>query len=198
MPGLDPRPIILCSSCAPPGRARQLPAVRADQGCGPAGLPSGAAMISPAVEPSFCGRLGNTRGATDSCTKMLLAWGLSPPRFFRPGRPYSGHCGQKGAQDLYRKCCRKPKPPSPGGPPSHPARPAGPESQRPAPAGFCVLLSWIVPAPDPSISATFSLRGVTTFSYHFCPKRGSFLTLTLALVLVLALALNSLAAYLIM
>ena len=175
---MTPRPIFSAFLRPAEAHARQLPAVRADQGCGPAGLPFGAAMISPAVESCFCGRLGNARGATDSCTKMLPAWGLSLPHLFRPGLSCSGHCGQKGAQDLNRKCCRKPKPPSPGGPPSHPARPAGLGSQRPAPGRLsCPLLSSPVldhPAPAPPVSATFSLRGVTAFSYHFCPEKSLF------------------------
>ena len=56
---------------------------------------------------------------------MLPAWGLSLPHLFRPGRACSGHCGQKGAQDLYRKCCRRPKSPSSGGPPRMPQRQGG-------------------------------------------------------------------------
>ena len=137
--GFDPRPIF--SALLRPAEGPRPPVARRPgrSRLRPYGLPFGAAMISPAVEPCSCGRLGNARGATDSCTKMLPAWDLSPPHPLRPGRPCSSHCGQKGAQDLYRKCCCKPKPPSPGGPPSHPARPAGPGSQRPAPAGFDAL-----------------------------------------------------------
>ena len=111
LPGIDPRPIIFCSSCAPPaarrpGRSRLRP-------CGASLRRS---HDQPCRRTLICGRLGNARGATDSCTKMLPAWGLSPPHLFRPGRSCIGHCGQKGAQDLYRKCCRKPNPPLRGDP----------------------------------------------------------------------------------
>jgi len=82
----------------------------------PFGLPYGAAMISPAVEPCFCGRLGNARGATDSCTKMLRAWGVSQPCFSRPGISCDVHCGRTGAQDLSRKCCAGLNPPLRGDP----------------------------------------------------------------------------------
>lgn len=114
--GLDPRPIIFVS---PLPRESPTPASRRRLGRSrlrPFGLPFGAAMISPAVEPCFCGRLGNARGATDSCTKMLRSWGVSLPRFSRPGISCGVHCGQTGAQDLSRKCCAGLNPPLRGDP----------------------------------------------------------------------------------
>jgi hypothetical protein len=146
----------------------------------PFGLPFGAAMISPAVEPCFCGRLGNARGATDSCTKMLRAWGVSLPPFSRPGISCGGHCGQTGGSGSIPKMLRRPKPPSPRGPPKQQRGPAGHTQEagtlpRPAPVP---LLPQFLPVTTKKIpcgpSNTFSYCGVTGFSCRFGRKWGIF------------------------
>jgi hypothetical protein len=43
-------------------------------------LPNARPSAGSRLRPCFCGCLGNARGATASCTKMLPAWGVSQPR----------------------------------------------------------------------------------------------------------------------
>ena len=139
-------------------------------------LPYGAAMISPAVEPCFCGRLGNARGATDSCTKMLRAWGVSLPRFSRPGISCGCHCGQTGAQDLSRKCCAGLNPPLRGDPRSSTkARPAIPRKPTLFPSRLPFPPAPIFADENKKIprgpSNTFFHCGVTGFSCCFGRKK---------------------------
>jgi hypothetical protein len=113
---LTPGQSFSAPSCAPPGPRPPVARRPGRSRLRPCGASLRRSHDQPCRRTLICGRLGNSRGATDSCTKMLPAWGLSLPRFFRPGRPCSVQCGQKGARDLYRKCCRKPKPPLRGDP----------------------------------------------------------------------------------
>ena len=141
-------------------------------------------MISPAVEPCFCGRLGNARGATDSCTKMLLAWGVSLPPFSRPGISCELPLWANGGSGSIPKMLRRPKPPSPRGPPKQHKGPAGhtqeaalsPAGSPPAPI-FADETKKIPCGP----SNTFSVLRCYWLFLPFWPKKCPFPILTLAL-----------------
>lgn len=102
------------------------------------------------------------------------------------------------------KMLRRPKPPSPGGPPKQHRGPAGHTQEagilpRPAPVP---LRPQFLPVTTKKIpcgtSNTFLYCGVTDYSCCFGRKKYPFTVLTLALELVLALDLNRKTAYLIL